>query len=460
MKQTFTLLIAALFTAFSANAQISENFDDYGALVSNCWQLTSTRSITGTLAINTTPSIGTIATENTEIKTPYLDIAGTCNVSFTYMLSSNLNNNAERLIEIGTTDKNGTFVAATSFTLTKNTKEKKAFTFNQDLAFSAGTKRVTIRVTPSSGDGNSSVFFDDLAISSATYHYSGSHCNTPPVANDTTYNTFGTAVFTGNLSTKASDADAGESIAFAADTLSANTGTLVLNADGSFAFTPYGSFTGGLVTFTYHVTDNGYESLSSNIATVTIRYPNQITLPVYVSSFSGNLVNNKAQLSWAVTQNEDGDYFQLEKSADGKTFTVAAIVMNTGKAGAEAYNYTDAKFNGTAYYRLKVINKSAAVAYSKTIVLQAAAVAKASNLTLLQNPVTSAINFTYQANANGAGVINLYTAAGVKVYTTQINLRSGLNQSTVGISSQMAPGAYLLEVVNGSERSLAKVVKY
>jgi VCBS repeat-containing protein len=43
-------------------------------------------------------------------------------------------------------------------------------------------------------------------------------------------------------------------------------GTLTLNANGSFSYTPYANYT-GTVSFTYHANDG---ALDSNIATVTI----------------------------------------------------------------------------------------------------------------------------------------------------------------------------------------------
>jgi hypothetical protein len=50
-----------------------------------------------------------------------------------------------------------------------------------------------------------------------------------------------------------------------------SSGTLTVNADGSFNFTPAAGFT-GIVTFTYYVTDG---TNNSNIATVTLDIQSQ-----------------------------------------------------------------------------------------------------------------------------------------------------------------------------------------
>jgi hypothetical protein len=100
---------------------------------------------------------------------------------------------------------------------------------------------------------------------------SGGGDNNHPVANDDSYSTYTGA----ELSVPApgvlgndSDPDTGDTISVAdprSETLAG--GALVLNADGSFSYTPNGSFT-GIDSFTYHAVDNN--GAESNTATVTI----------------------------------------------------------------------------------------------------------------------------------------------------------------------------------------------
>jgi VCBS repeat-containing protein len=95
--------------------------------------------------------------------------------------------------------------------------------------------------------------------------------NNHPVANDDAYSTYTDAELTvpapGVLGND-SDPDNNDTIAVAdprSETLAG--GDLVLNADGSFTYTPNGTFT-GIDSFTYHAIDN--DSAMSNTATVTI----------------------------------------------------------------------------------------------------------------------------------------------------------------------------------------------
>jgi hypothetical protein len=457
MKQIFTLFVLG-FMATAAQAQFTEKFENYNDLTSNCWQLTNVQNRTGSEAIEGTTSISSINSDIATINSPYLDFAGPAEVSFRYRLVGDLNGQAARIIEIGTTDKNGFFTLLNSETLNENTATNGTFVFNETVPFTAGTKRLTIRVVSYRGGGNTHVTFDELSVT-ASLHYSPQSCNTAPVAEDKSFGALTYATFNGDLSASASDANAGETLTFSLETLVTNYGTLVVNPDGTFAFTPNGDFNGGDITFTYKVTDNGYDPLSSNIATATITYAARATLPVVITNFSGSIAGPLAQLTWSVAQNEDGELFEIQKSNDGRNFSTIARVKNTQTAGTDQYNFADVSFKGAAYYRLKVINRNAASSYSKTILLQEKNNSTGNKLTLLQNPVVSTINISYNASFAGTATVSLYTTSGVKVYASTISLQRGTTQTTLATPNKVTPGAYILEVVHGTDRSLVKLVK-
>src|SRR5205085_29510 len=94
-------------------------------------------------------------------------------------------------------------------------------------------------------------------------------------------------------------------------------------------------------------------------------------LPLSLVSFSGNLLNDKPQLHWTTAENETGDHFELQKSFDGKTFTVAAVIPTTPKEGLESYAYNEPNMiYGNVYYRLRMVNKNGTFKFSKIVVLK------------------------------------------------------------------------------------------
>ncbi|MEN8762668.1 MAG: Ig-like domain-containing protein, partial [Thiogranum sp.] len=97
--------------------------------------------------------------------------------------------------------------------------------------------------------------------------------NSPPVANDETYNTpFQTQLFVAALGVldNDTDADVGDtlSVVLPPDTTTSN-GTLSLNADGSFTYEPNANFIGD-DTFTYFANDGTDDSSTAATVTITV----------------------------------------------------------------------------------------------------------------------------------------------------------------------------------------------
>jgi hypothetical protein len=184
------------------------------------------------------------------------------------------------------------------------------------------------------------------------------------------------------------------------------------------------------------------------------------TLPVKLMNFQGSVASNKAHLQWSVADNETGSYFQVLRSADGKTFTESATLFLNGKAGAESYRFSDSKeLEAVTYYKLKIVNKDGSTSYSNVIALKNTAAPAGSALTILKNPVESTLNFSYTSAATTQSNVNIYSNTGVNVYSSRITTQKGLNTVSLHMDSHLATGTYVLEVVTGSARSVARLVK-
>lgn len=184
----------------------------------------------------------------------------------------------------------------------------------------------------------------------------------------------------------------------------------------------------------------------------------ETTLPLRLLNFQGNVSNNKANFQWSVADNETGYSFELERSADGTHFNTTALVFTTSKTGIENYAYKEL-IDRSNFYRLKMINKDNSVSYSKTIKLSVNDDAANNNIKILQNPVGSSLQFSYSVSSNENTTVNIYTSAGNKVFSTQIQSQKGANTYLLNLDSKMNKGFYLLEVANGKGRSIAKFIR-
>lgn len=474
--KTISTLTVCLFLIINAGfAQYTQNFEESSlssgcALVVNADRTTSTAEIiTGTGSLYSVPPVNGSGTR--DYATPYLniiDITNTLatttslNISFDYKLNQTLNGSAVRTIEIGLLDKNGVFTSLDNITMNAANDPIIPVSFNKNYtSVSTGVKRLALRMGGAQGNGSVRIIIDNLyASANAYYNTTDGTCNSAPIAQNDVYTSLTPTTYTALVSVLNNDSDPnGETLSTPVIATQSPDGTVVMNANGTFTFTAATGFTGSSTTFTYSVSDNGYD-VASATATVTINFVGAAPLPIKLLSFSGNILNSKAQLSWSVAENETGDHFEIEKSTDGKTFSNAGVLFTTNKIGKETYSFREASpLTATTYYRLKVINKDNSTSYSKIITLKTDKETAASSLTIVQNPVTSTLQFQHTATESGISKAILYNAAGVRVMSKDISVQKGSNAVSINLDHTINQGTYILEISSGRERSVAKLIK-
>ena len=278
MKTLLNVLTTVLLMTFNTSAQFSENFDqNITGLSSNCWTInqvnystTTSDVINGTGSAYTNPP--TNGSGERTVATPFLNMTSTSlSVSFNYKISSKIAGQATRTIRIGISDRNGVFTPLQVITLDKNSPTTVlAHNANYTIA-GTGVYRLEIRIGGATGDGNSRVIFDDLNVSASAYYGPTIHCNPAGNAVNDTYSS--ETISDVNDNVLQNDQFPADNETYTAVLVTPPTqGTLVLNADGTFTYTPAPGYTGGTITFTYSVVDNGYAPATSNIATATINY--------------------------------------------------------------------------------------------------------------------------------------------------------------------------------------------
>jgi len=137
---------------------------------------------------------------------------------------------------------------------------------------------------------------------------------------------------------------------------------------------PYEMFLDGVNMVRAEVTDNTTQSKSFlpsagyvNNQVWSVTKPS--VLPLHLKTFSGKVVNKSALLSWEIDNARDLSHFELEKSKDGRNFTLAAKVNS--QALSSQFNYTDqSMYLPFSYYRLKAIEKNGSVITSSIVRLQ------------------------------------------------------------------------------------------
>lgn len=204
----------------------------------------------------------------------------------------------------------------------------------------------------------------------------------PTVSNVTLSGTINTNV-TGTLT--GTDVD-GDTLTFAEGATAETNGTVVINSNGSFTFTPTTDFT-GVATFSYRANDG---SLNSSDATVTINISAANTAPV---------VNN-VTLSGTINTNVTGTLTGTDADGDTLTFAEGATAETNGTVVINSngtFTFTPTTdFTGTATFSYRAndgsLNSSDATV---TITISAANTA----------PVVSPVSLTGTENTAVTGTL-------------------------------------------------------
>ena len=153
------------------------------------------------------------------------------------------------------------------------------------------------------------------------------------------------------------------------------------------------------------------------------------------------------RLDWATSSEINADYFNIERSSNGKDFNAIGNVKSVGNSSKKTtYLFNDSliiELSQTLYYRLKQVDYNGAFKYSKIIAINNS-INKNAPIKVYPNP---AINSIFVESNNGFKSINIYNLQGVLIKKSIFN--------EVDISA-ISAGIYLLEVEN-TEGGLSRI---
>jgi len=184
-------------------------------------------------------------------------------------------------------------------------------------------------------------------------------------------------------------------------------------------------------------------------------------LPVTFLYFAGQTNGIQHTLSWATVTETNNDYFQLERSIDGRFFQSIARIEGVGNSTKEnRYSYVDnVAPSGRVYYRLKQVDFDGQSEYAREIV------------TLMKEESSRPLDFVLYPNPTRNGEVRMYISefqaemVMMAVYdlTGKLLQQENLWIDEQGISQPFncnyEPGIYLVSIiVNDQMRSKPLVI--
>jgi type IX secretion system substrate protein len=189
--------------------------------------------------------------------------------------------------------------------------------------------------------------------------------------------------------------------------------------------------------------------INGNICLVDVGQ--RIVLPIVLGGFNATLKGNSVVLNWNTELESLSSHFEVEKSADGKTFATLGNVKAAGISNSVLnYSFTDNSFGGTGFYRLKLVDLDGKFKYSKVIYANGGSGALASTLSVFPNPFRSDVQLKgINASDVNKNNIRIFNATG-KAVAFKVT-----GSNSIAIDASVPKGVYILKV-NGSNYKLLK----
>ena len=175
-------------------------------------------------------------------------------------------------------------------------------------------------------------------------------------------------------------------------------------------------------------------------------------LPVKLSYFGLTQKENVIATKWTTTAEENVNYFQLERSLNGKEFLPVYTTKSIGGKSSNEYHFNDdvSLLAGTVYYRLKSVDNNGSYAYSE---IESIVVKPTNNIVtgVYPNPAKSedVLNVNYIATKSGLINYQVLNTVGQKVNFGSVQVSEGNNKISLKLNNLKA-GIYYLIVLNNN----------
>ncbi len=173
-------------------------------------------------------------------------------------------------------------------------------------------------------------------------------------------------------------------------------------------------------------------------------------LSVNLKNLSGVYANKKTTLSWNAVCDENFNYFNVEYSTDGQSFTTVGKV-NGNFNDNNPFDYSFDHYNPAGYnnyYRLRMVDKDGSFKYSNIVLITLKAT---TGITISPNPASDYLYINVSSLKEDVAQLRIVNAIGNVVFTKQEHLSTGTNSFTVKEISRFTTGVYVVQVVTGND---------
>jgi len=199
--------------------------------------------------------------------------------------------------------------------------------------------------------------------------------------------------------------------------------------------------TGSTTSYTFQASTTAGSKAADRFRLV---FRQSVVVPVNIVSVKAVQVNRDIRVEWKVASQVNVARYEVERSADGRSFTRAEELA---ASGTEVYSWLDAGVTtGTHFYRIRAVDQNGTFRYSSVVKVQVGS-GKA-GITVSPNPVTgNFLNLQFSNVEAGKYGIRLINMAGQTVYKREMQHAGGSASESFVLPSGIPSGQYQLDVV-------------
>jgi hypothetical protein len=183
-------------------------------------------------------------------------------------------------------------------------------------------------------------------------------------------------------------------------------------------------------------------------------------LPVVFTAFSCTKHFNGIQLNWTCSQQNEANYFELERSSSNSSWEkIAQLPVQYSTGNLMHYQVMDRGFeeeDSLFYYRVKQVDFDGSVVYSPIIHCLLMQQEIGDSFSVYPNPVIDgAINLVFSNVASSSYLIKIMDMNQNEIFKEDINL---IGNGMVPIKTISRPGIYLIKIISAQGIMVKKVV--
>lgn len=176
-------------------------------------------------------------------------------------------------------------------------------------------------------------------------------------------------------------------------------------------------------------------------------------LPLRLLSFNVADKNGYASLSWQTCNEINVKDFEVQKSTDAQNFSTIGTVVAKNSSCGTTYTYADPKqLAGTAFYRIKMVDKDGKATYSGVVRIDGKLPA---SLSVFPNPVLNTLTLSHPKAETGA-VIKIVSMSGLVAVTH--NVEKDNIQTSIDVS-KLAKGNYIVIFKSSQQQQTININK-